>query len=300
MKTLKNLKKGDKVVVLSTARKVSMDEIKFAITIFESWGLVVELAENLFEEDNQFAGTVSQRTQDLQSMIDRRDIKAIFFARGGYGTVQIIDNLNFSKLSQFPKWLVGYSDVTVIHSHLNKQELITLHATMPINFVSNKKTALDSLYNVLFNNKNKIQFKSHYLNKLGTVNGKIVGGNLSIIYSLIGSKSELDTQNKILFLEDIDEYLYHIDRMMINLDRNNILSNIKALIVGSMTNMNDNEVPFGKSANEIIHSYASKYDFPICFNFPSGHIDDNRTIVFGVDSCLNIDERGVSLHQFIK
>ena len=297
MKTLKNLKKGDKVAILSTARKVSIDEIKFAITIFESWGLVVELAENLFEEDNQFAGTVLQRTQDLQNMINRRDIKAIFFARGGYGTVQIIDNVNFSQLSKFPKWIVGYSDITVVHSHLNKLGLITLHATMPINFASNKKTALDSLYNVLFNNKNKIQFKPHYLNKLGIVKGKVVGGNLSIIYSLIGSKSETDTLNKILFLEDIDEYLYHIDRMMINLDRNNILSNIKALVVGSMTSMNDNEVSFGKSANEIIHSYASKYDFPICFNFPSGHIDDNRTIVFGVESHLYISENNIFLKQ---
>ena len=299
MITPKNLKKGDKVAILSTARKVSIDEIKFAINIFESWGLAVELAENLFEEDNQFAGTVSQRTQDLQNMINRRDVKAIFFARGGYGTVQIIDSLNFSQLSKFPKWLVGYSDITVIHSHLNNLGFITLHASMPINYVSNKKTALDSIYNVLFNSKNNIQLKPHYLNKLGSVNGKIVGGNLSIIYSLIGSKSETDTQNKILFLEDIDEYLYHIDRMMINLDRNSILSNIKALIVGSMTSMNDNEVPFGKSANEIIYSYASKYDFPICFNCPSGHIDDNRTIVLGAESCLNIDESGVSLHQYV-
>ena len=297
MITPKNLKKGDKVAILSTARKVSIDEIKFAINIFESWGLAVELAENLFEEDNQFAGTVSQRTQDLQNMINRRDVKAIFFARGGYGTVQIIDSLNFSQLSKFPKWLVGYSDITVIHSHLNNLGFITLHASMPINYVSNKKTALDSIYNVLFNSKNNIQLKPHYLNKLGSVNGKIVGGNLSIIYSLIGSKSETDTQNKILFLEDIDEYLYHIDRMMINLDRNNILSDIKALIVGSMTSMNDNEVPFGKSANEIIHSYASKYDFPICFNFPSGHIDDNRAVIFGAESHLYISENNVFLEQ---
>jgi len=299
MKTPINLKKGDKIGILSTARKISPDEIKFAINIFESWGLIVDLAKNLFEENNQFSGTISQRTLDLQNMIDRSDIKAIFFARGGYGTVQIIDNLNFSKLNKFPKWLVGYSDITVIHSHLNNLGLITLHATMPINFVSNKKSAIDSLHNVMFHSKNDIQYKSHYLNKLGNVNGKIVGGNLSIIYSLMGSKSETDTQNKILLLEDVDEYLYHIDRMMINLDRNDILSNIKALIVGSMTSMNDNEVPFGKSANEIINSYASKYDFPICFNFPSGHIDDNRAIVFGVESYLNIDESGVSLHQFV-
>ncbi len=299
MKTPKNLKKGDKVGILSTARKISPDEIKFAINIFESWGLIVDLAKNLFEEDNQFAGTISQRTLDLQNMIDRSDIKAIFFARGGYGTVQIIDNLNFSKLNKFPKWLVGYSDITVIHSHLNNLGLITLHATMPINFVSNKKSAIESLHNVIFYSKNNIQYKPHYLNKLGSVNGKIVGGNLSIIYSLIGSKSKTDTQNKILFLEDVDEYLYHIDRMMINLDRNDMLSNIKALIVGSMTSMNDNEVPFGKSTNEIINSYASKYDFPICFNFPSGHIDDNRAIVLGVESYLNIDKSGVSLHQFV-
>ena len=251
----------------------------------------------MFEEDNQFAGTVSQRTQDLQNMINCHDVKAIFFARGGYGTVQIIDNLNFSQLSKFPKWLVGYSDITVIHSHLNNLGFITLHASMPINFVSNKKTALDSIYNVLFNSKNNIQLKPHYLNKLGVINGKIIGGNLSIIYSLIGSKSETDTQNKILFLEDVDEYLYHIDRMMISLKRSGKLENIKGLIVGGMTNMHDNKVRYGRNAEQIIRDYIIPYNIPTCFGFPAGHIKDNRCIKFGVKSVLDVNKSDVSLSQ---
>ncbi len=291
------LKIGDKIGIVSTARKITLEELKAAILILESWGLEIVLGQNLFEENNQFSGTIEQRTADLQSMIDNDAIKAILCARGGYGTVQIIDNINFSSLKKNPKWIIGYSDVTVLHSHLNNLGIASLHATMLINFANNPNESLQSLKNSLLRKSNRIDCKSHAFNHLGQVDAEIAGGNLSILYSLLGSISDIDTKGKILFIEDLDEYLYHIDRMMMNLKRNGKLAKLKGLIVGAMNDMNDNEIPFGKSAEEIILEYTKEYDYPICFGFPAGHINDNRCIRLGVKSVLKITENGVSLFQ---
>ena len=289
------LKVGDKIGIISTARKISLQELKPAITILESWGLEVILGKNIFEKDNQFAGTVEQRSADLQSMIDNEDIKAILCARGGYGSVQIIGNIDFSSLRKSPKWIVGFSDVTVLHSHLNNLGLATLHATMPINFATNTDTAIESLKNVLFGNEKNIECNAHPFNKYGKVEAEIVGGNLSILYSLLGSESDVNTDGKILLIEDLDEYLYHIDRMMMNLKRSGKLDNLKGMIVGGMSDMNDNDIPFGKTADEIILQHTKDYYFPICFGFPVGHLSDNRTIVFGVKSLLEISAKKVRL-----
>ncbi len=291
------LKIGDKIGVISTARKITLDELAPAIKTIESWELKVELGSNLFEADNQFSGTIEQRSTDLQTMIDDDSIKAILCARGGYGTVQIIDNIDFSKLKNKPKWIVGYSDVTVLHSHLNKLGIASLHATMPINFKTNAKESLASLKNGLFGNENNILCGPHPFNKFGKVEAEIVGGNLSILYSLLGSNSDVDTDGKILFIEDLDEFMYHVDRMMINLKRNGKLKNLKALIIGVMSDINDNTIPFGKTAEEIILEYIKEFDFPVCFNFPAGHLDDNRTLVFGKECTLEINENGVILKQ---
>ena len=291
------LKIGDKIGIISTARKITMEELNPAIKTLESWGLKVVLGINLFQEDNQFSGTVEQRTADLQSMIDDNSIKAILCARGGYGTVQIIDAINFTNLKKNSKWIVGYSDVTVLHSHLNNLGIASLHATMPINFESNTKESLSSLKNSLFDNLNRIECKAHPLNKFGKIEGDIVGGNLSILYSLLGSQSDIDTTDKILFIEDLDEYLYHIDRMMMNLKRNGMLRNLKGLIVGGLGDMNDNSIPFGKTAEQVILEYTKDYDFPICFGFPAGHLVDNRCVRLGLHSVLEISKNGVSLSQ---
>ena len=291
------LKIGDKIGIISTARKITLDELAPAIKTIESWELKVELGSNLFEADNQFSGTIEQRSTDLQTMIDDDSIKAILCARGGYGTVQIIDNIDFSKLKNKPKWIVGYSDVTVLHSHLNKLGIASLHATMPINFKTNAKESLASLKNGLFGNENNILCGPHPFNKFGKVEAEVVGGNLSILYSLLGSNSDVDTDGKILFIEDLDEYMYHVDRMMMNLKRNGKLKNLKALIIGGMSDMNDNTIPFGKTAEEIILEYIKEFDFPVCFNFPAGHLDDNRTLVFGKECTLEINENGVILKQ---
>jgi muramoyltetrapeptide carboxypeptidase len=293
----KKLKAGDKIGVISTARKITIEELIPAIKTLESWGLKVVSGINLFKEEDQFSGTVEQRTADLQVMIDDNSIKAILCARGGYGTVQIIDSIDFTNLKKNSKWIVGYSDVTVLHSHLNNLGIASLHATMPINFKSNTKESLSSLKNSLFGNLNSIECKAHPLNKFGKIVGHIVGGNLSILFSLIGSHSDIDTTGKILFIEDLDEYLYHIDRMMMNLKRNGMLGKLKGLIVGGMSDMNDNEISFGKTAEQIILEYTKGYDLPICFGFPAGHLADNRCVRLGVNSILEISENGVSLSQ---
>ncbi len=293
----KKIKVGGKIGIISTARKINLEELTPAIKMLESWGLQVVLGLNLFEVDNQFSGTVKQRTADLQAMIDDESIAAILCARGGYGTVQLIDNIDFSNLKKTPKWIIGYSDVTVLHSHLNNLGIASLHATMPINFKTNAKESLASLKNGLFGNENNILCGPHTFNKFGKVEAEVVGGNLSILYSLLGSNSDVDTDGKILFIEDLDEYMYHVDRMMMNLKRNGKLKNLKALIIGGMSDMNDNTIPFGKTAEEIILEYIKEFDFPVCFNFPAGHLDDNRTLVFGKECTLEINENGVILKQ---
>ena len=288
---------GDKIGIISTARKITIEELKPPIKTLESWGLKVVLGANLFQEDDQFSGTVDQRTNDLQIMIDDNSIKAILCARGGYGTVQIIDAINFTNLKKNSKWIVGYSDATVLHSHLNNLGMASLHATMPINFEGNTNESLWSLKNALFGNLNNVECKAHPLNKFGKIEGDVVGGNLSILYSLLGSSSDIDTIGKILFIEDLDEYLYHIDRMMMNLKRNGMLRNLKGLIVGGMSDMNDNSIPFGKTAEQIILEYTKSYDFPICFGFPAGHLADNRCVRLGIHSVLEISKNGISLFQ---
>ena len=297
MITPEKLKIGDKIGIISTARKISLEELNSAIKIIENWGIEIVLGENLFKDNNQFSGTIEQRTSDFQSMIDNDTIKAILCARGGYGTVQIIDKIDFSSLRKKPKWIIGYSDVTVLHSHLNNLGIASLHATMLINFENNSNESLQSLKNSLLGKSNKIECKSHVFNRLGQVDAEIVGGNLSVLYSLLGSISDIDTEEKILFIEDLDEYLYHIDRIMMNLNRNGKLAKLKGLIVGGMNDMNDNEILFGKLVEEIILEHTKEYDYPICFGFPAGHINDNRCIKLGVKSVLKITANGVSLSQ---
>tara|TARA_B100001057_G_scaffold498837_1_gene607307 strand:+ start:422 stop:1327 length:906 start_codon:yes stop_codon:yes gene_type:complete len=277
-----SLKKGDAIAIISTARKVTKKELHFAVSKIESWGLSVCFGEHLFEEHHQFAGTVKQRTKDLQWALDHENIKAIFFARGGYGSVQVLDHLNWKAFAKNPKWLIGFSDATVFHSHVQQNyKYPTLHAAMPITFFQNTATALDNLRNILFGKKVSYTFNGHPFNREGLAKSEIVGGNLSILYSLLGSKSQLNTDGKILFLEDLDEYLYHIDRMMQALKRGGMLKNLTGLIVGGMTNMNDNSIPFGKTSEEIIRDVVSEYSYPLAFNIPAGHMNHNVPLLLG-------------------
>lgn len=272
-------------MIISTARKISQIEIQSSVAVFEEWGLKVGFGQNLFHAYNQFAGSSEERTADLQKALDDPECEAIICARGGYGTVQIIDRLDFTEFSKKPKWIVGYSDVTVLHTHL--QQLIgceSIHGIMPINFPEGGSTnsSLESLKNVLFGRLPNYTFKSvHHLNRYGSAKAELVGGNLSILYSLTGTKSSLNTKGKILFIEDLDEYLYHIDRMMMNLKRSGMLENLAGLLIGGMSNMNDNLVPYGMDAEEIIRENIKDYDFPVGFGFPAGHLDENYALILG-------------------
>jgi muramoyltetrapeptide carboxypeptidase len=224
-------------------------------------------------------------------MLDNEYVKGIICVRGGYGTVRIIDSLNFELFQKQPKWLAGFSDITVLHSHIHKLNIATLHSTMPISFSSNTTEAINSLKAALFGEDISIEVSAHPLNRIGEAKGQIVGGNLSVLYSLIGSPSEIDTKDKIVFIEDLDEYLYHIDRMMMNLKRSGYLSHLKGLIVGGMSKMNDNKIPFGKEAEKIIYDAVCEYDYPVCFGFPAGHISDNRAIKLGQIAHLKVNKK---------
>lgn len=284
------LEKGDTVAIVSTARKVSPEEMKAGIGILESWGLEVHTGEHLYHTDRQFAGTVEERSSDLQETLDDPDIKAIFCARGGYGTVQLIDRIDFSHFVQNPKWIVGYSDVTVLHSHINRHfGTPTLHASMPVHFDRDTPEALDALHQALFKGIGSYGFDGDpEFDRAGSCQGELIGGNLSIIYSLTGTDSLFDPRGKLLFIEDLDEYLYHVDRMTQNLRKSGILGSINGLIVGGMSEMNDNEVPYGKSAKEIIAETMESFEIPVAFDFPAGHIPENRPLYFGVPAELEV------------
>ena len=293
------LKPNDKIAIVATARKISAEELSFAIETLKSWGLQPVLGKNIFAVENQFAGSDKQRTDDLQEAINDESIKAILIARGGYGTVRIVDDIDFSKLKTNPKWVIGYSDVTVLHSHIHTHIGIpALHATMPINFSKNAE-AVETLRKCLFGETISYQFEAKALNKTGEANGVLVGGNLSLLYALSGTASDMDTKGKILFLEDLDEYLYHIDRMMLNLKRSGKLTNLKALVIGGFTDMKDNTVPFGKTAEQIILDAVKEYNYPVCFNFPAGHIDRNLALYFGKEINLKVETINCSL-TFLK
>ena len=290
------LKAGDMVGIVSTARKISRDELQPALELLSKWGLKSSLGNTIGSEQDQFAGDDTLRVSDLQSMLDNPEVNAIWCARGGYGTVRLIDKLDFKHFSTNPKWIIGYSDITVLHSHLNSRGIETLHAQMPLEIEKKSDETAESIRKILFGEKNGIQYDNNSnLSRTGIAKGELVGGNLSVLYSICGSDSALNTDGRILFLEDLDEYLYHIDRMLQNLKRNGLFDNLNGLIVGGMTDMNDNSIPFGKTAEEIVADIVSDYDFPVCFNFPAGHVHDNRALIFGREAELNVSDNTVDL-----
>lgn len=284
------LKKGDSVGIVAPARKISEEELLPSIKILESWGLNVTLGKHIYATCNQFAGDDDARCADFQAMLDNPDIKAIFSARGGYGAVRIIDKLDFSRFKQHPKWITGFSDVTVFHSHIHRHLGIeTLHSTMPINFEKDAES-LRLLNHALFGEPFAYNFPAMPLNKNGECKGILVGGNLSLLYALASTPSDIDTNGKILFLEDLDEYLYHIDRMMMQLKRSGKLAGLSGLLVGSFSEMKDNTVPFGKTAEEIIADAAKEYGYPVCFGFPAGHGLKNYPLFFGRRIALSVEQ----------
>jgi muramoyltetrapeptide carboxypeptidase len=295
-----SLRKGDTIAIAATARKVSLAEMQPAITLFESWGLKVLLPEGFFNADHQFAGNDAHRADNFQQLLDNADVKAIICARGGYGTARIIDKIDFSRFSEYPKWIIGYSDITVLHSHiLSHTPVASLHATMPINMQSHNadEQSIESLRHVLFGERVSYSFPFQPLNRDGKAQGRLIGGNMSVLYSLLGTPSDIVTDGCILFLEDLDEYLYHIDRMMLNLKRNGKLAKLAGLVIGGMNDMKDNTVPFGKTAEEIIAEHTAGYDYPVAFGFPAGHEIRNLALPFGTHYTFSTGTSGSILVQ---
>lgn len=283
------LKKGDTIAIVATARKNIDDNLKPAISWLKKWGLEVVIGSTIGLDNNQLAGTDEQRAADFQTQLDNPNIKAIWCVRGGYGTVRIIDLLDFTKFKQSPKWIVGFSDVTVLHSHLNTMGYQSIHGIMPVSSKASEE-AKETLRKALFGEHIEYKLPCENMNRLGTAKGELVGGNLSILYSLFGSPSAIDCSDKILFIEDLDEYLYHIDRMMMNLKRNGCLESLKGIIVGGMTKMNDNDIPWGKDALQIIDDVTKTYKIPIIYNFPAGHLADNRALIFGKQVSMEVTD----------
>jgi muramoyltetrapeptide carboxypeptidase len=290
-----NLQKGDTIAILATARKNVDNNLKPAIDLLHSWGLEVVIGSTIGLDNNQLAGTDEQRAADFQQQLDNPNIKAIWCVKGGYGTVRIIDLLDFTKFKQHPKWIVGFSDITVLHNHLNTMGFKTIHGVMPITVPRATKEAVETLHHSLFGTKLEYEITTAPMNKIGKASGELVGGNLSILYSLLGSPSAIDCSDKILFIEDLDEYLYHIDRMMMNLKRNGCLESIKGIVVGSMTKMKDNDIPWGKNAVQIIEDITKNYNIPIIYNFPAGHIQDNRALILGSTVSIEVTSTKSSL-----
>jgi muramoyltetrapeptide carboxypeptidase len=284
------LQKGDTVAIVATARKNIDDNLKPAIDLLSSWGLNHKVGSSIGLDFNQLAGTDEQRAADFQAQIDNPNIKAIWCVRGGYGTVRMLDLLDFKAFKKNPKWIIGFSDVTVLHNHLNTMGFASIHGAMPVSIARASEDAKQTLRQALFGEQIIIEAAPHAMNRFGTTKGILVGGNLSILYSLLGSPSAIDCRNKILFIEDLDEYLYHIDRMMMNLSRNGCLGSLKAIVVGSMTKMKDNDIPWGKNALEIIDDVTKKHKIPVIFGFPAGHIQDNRALVLGSEVTIEVNE----------
>ena len=289
MKIPPSLQKGDTIAIVSTARKNIDYNLKPAIDLLHSWGLEVVIGKTIGLDNNQLAGTDAERAADFQQQLDNPNIKAIWCVRGGYGTVRMIDLLDFTKFKQSPKWIVGFSDVTVIHSYINNLNIATIHGAMPITVGKASLESIESLRKSLFGESLNYEIPFDAANRLGNAKGEIVGGNLSILYSLMGSNAQIDCKGKILFIEDLDEYLYHIDRMMMSLKRCGCFDGLNGLIVGTMTKMKDNDIPWGKNANQIIEDVTKGYSFPILYNFPAGHFRDNRALIFGKQVSLELN-----------
>lgn len=297
MRTPSSLQKGDQIGIIACAGRIAEERIRAGIQVLESWGLSVCLGKYLFTPHHQFGATDSQRLEDLQEMLDNPEIKAVISARGGYGTVRIIDGLNFSRFIEQPKWLIGFSDLTVLHAHVNRNcGIETLHAQMLAQFPDNV-LVIEQLRKIIFGDKLSYSFTApesmRGLLRTGEASGQLTGGNLTLLHSLSGSISDQNTDGKILFIEDLNEQLYHLDRMMNWMKRSGKLSKLKGLLVGGFTTMKDGDIPFGKIAEEIITDAVREYEYPVYVGFPAGHIPTNYPLIMGRKATIKVDETGI-------
>ncbi|TWR28617.1 LD-carboxypeptidase [Mucilaginibacter achroorhodeus] len=291
------LKKGDKVAITCPAKKLPVP-ITDAVNLLTGWGLEVILGETVSAGHNQFAGDDDFRAADMQRFIDDDSIKAIFCARGGYGTIRMIDKVNFDGLKQNPKWFIGFSDITLLHSHLIKNYgLACIHGQMPLNIPDATKHSLETLRMALFGQELTYSIKPNPLNRMGEASGILIGGNLSLLIAASGSVSDVDYDGKVLFLEDVGEYLYSIDRMLRCLKRAGKLNGLKALIIAGFTDLKDNDIPFGQTLPEIVMDVVKEYNYPVCFDFPAGHVSDNCSLILGKEISVSVTANEVTIKQ---
>ncbi|MDA7502097.1 LD-carboxypeptidase [Chitinophagales bacterium] len=291
------LKPGDTVGLVCTARSFSADEVEGIRPLLESWGLTLKLGKTIGAIENQFGGSDTLRQQDLQEMLDDPSVAAVFCARGGYGTVRILDGLDWNSFTEKPKWIVGFSDVTALHATCqNETGIASLHGPLLSTLLATDSESVEAMRAQLFGEMTAYDFSVNEMNKLGIAEGTLVGGNLSVLYSLLGSTSFPDTDGAILFLEDLDEYRYHIDRMMMALKRAGKLSGLAGVLVGGFAAIHDNAIPFGLSAEAIIVEHLEEYAIPMGFGFPAGHGKENMPLIIGshVAITLNMREAKIS------
>jgi len=288
------LQKGDTILIVAPAGIVKQPEaIQKAKITFKDWGYTVLLGKNIFNNSHHFAGTDQERLQDMQWALDHPTAKAIWCARGGYGSVRIVDDLDFTKFTKHPKWMIGYSDFTVFHNKLHNLGFQTLHAPMPINF---KEPWLEIKESMIVLDKTlkgelpiyQIAHSKH--NQTGNYSGVLVGGNLTILENMLGTDTDISTKNKILFIEEIGEHKYHIDRLLRALDRKGYFKECKALIIGDFTRIKKNVPSFGKTIENIILTIVKSYNIPVIFDFPAGHKDKNMPLILGKEVQVNVTD----------
>lgn len=295
-----SLRKGDTIGIVCPSGFMPADKAATCIRVLGEWGYKVRIGNTLGNQFHYFSGTDEERRVDLQQMLDDPGIKAILCGRGGYGMSRIIDTLDFTRFKKSPKWIIGFSDITLLQAHIHtKYKIASLHSPMAAAFNDGEfaNEYIQTLRKALKGNKLSYKCTPHPFNQLGTANGELVGGNLSLIAHMIGTPSSFNTKNKILFIEDIGEYIYNIDRMLIQLERSGVFSQLAGLIIGGFTDMKDTVIPFGTNITELIHQHVSKYAFPVCFDFPVSHDRENYPLKVGVQHKLIVGVKTVRLTE---
>ncbi|MEJ6792020.1 MAG: LD-carboxypeptidase [Lacinutrix sp.] len=290
------LKAGDTVAIVapSGVLKNRTDEVARAKKLLESWQLKVIIGEHVFSKDNHFAGSDQQRCEDFQNALDNPNVKAIWSARGGYGTVRILDKLDYTKFLQQPKWVIGYSDITALHNQIHTKGVESIHAIMCVSLPEDLleiKESIDTFKATLFSKPVNYTLKGSNYNREGNATGQLVGGNLTILHTMLGSNTSIDVSGKILFIEEIGEYKYHIDRMLQSMKRAGYFDNCKGIIVGDMSRMRKNTTLWGTNIEQLILDALADYNFPIAFNMPAGHEDDNRAMIMGRNIELTVNSK---------
>ena len=303
------LEPGDSIAIVAPSGilKEKEEYIKKAKQLAESWGLQVQLGNNLFLQNNHFAGSDKERAEDFQKALDNPNIKAIWCARGGYGSVRIVDNLNFSEFERSPKWIIGYSDITGIHTKINNLEIESLHAMMAISMMfdeydkaEDNKISKETLRKTLFGESITYEIEGNKFNRVGSVKAPVVGGNMTLLLTILGSHTQLNVDGKILFIEEIGEYKYHLDRMLLAYKRAGIFDNCKGLIVGNISDIKRNSTKWGSPVEKLVLDALSDYNFPILFGFPAGHEIDNRALILGRSVILKVTKDNATNELFKK